>query len=60
MGRKPNALITEFFVRGRKLQDSSNRYHMTCRACHQEVNTRYQARGSLTLLTMYCVMSIVS
>jgi hypothetical protein len=33
MGRKPNQLILEFFERGPKLQDSSNRYQHTCKAC---------------------------
>ena len=33
MGRKPNQLILEFFDRGPKLEDASNRYQHTCRAC---------------------------
>ncbi|MCJ1251660.1 hypothetical protein MMC30_008895 [Trapelia coarctata] len=33
MGRKPNQLITEFFIRGPKLEDASNRYEYTCKAC---------------------------
>ncbi|KAK2761572.1 hypothetical protein FQN54_001400 [Arachnomyces sp. PD_36] len=33
MGRKPNQLILEFFIRGQKLEDSSNRYQHTCKAC---------------------------
>ena len=33
MGRKPNQLILEFFVRGQKLEDNSNRYQHTCKAC---------------------------
>ncbi|KAL1306897.1 hypothetical protein AAFC00_005541 [Neodothiora populina] len=33
MGRKPNALILEFFERGPKLNDQSNRYQHTCRRC---------------------------
>lgn len=33
MGRKPNQLILEFFVRGQKLEDASNRYQHTCKAC---------------------------
>lgn len=33
MGRKPNPLITEFFIRGAKLNDSTNRYQHTCRRC---------------------------
>ena len=33
MGRKPNQLILEFFDRGPKLEDASNRYQHTCKAC---------------------------
>lgn len=33
MGRKPNPLILEFFERGPKLTDNSNRYPHRCRAC---------------------------
>ena len=33
MGRKPNQLILEFFDRGAKLPDGSNRYEHTCKAC---------------------------
>ena len=33
MGRKPNQLILEFFERGQKLEDASNRYQHTCKAC---------------------------
>ena len=33
MGRKPNQLILEFFHRGPKLEDASNRYQHTCKAC---------------------------
>jgi hypothetical protein len=33
MGRKPNPLILEYFERGQKLNDSSNRYAHTCKAC---------------------------
>lgn len=33
MGRKPNAIISEFFHRGQKLPDSSNRYEHTCKFC---------------------------
>ena len=33
MGRKPNQLIVEFFERGAKLADASNRYQYTCKAC---------------------------
>ncbi|GAM86161.1 hypothetical protein ANO11243_041720 [Dothideomycetidae sp. 11243] len=33
MGRKPNPLILEFFSRGPKLEDQSNRYEHTCKMC---------------------------
>ena len=33
MGRKPNQLVLEFFDRGVKLPDGSNRYEHTCKAC---------------------------
>ncbi|KAI5288602.1 hypothetical protein KEM54_005091 [Ascosphaera aggregata] len=35
MGRKPNAIVTEFFNRGAKLHDASNRYEHTCKLCGQ-------------------------
>lgn len=35
MGRKPNAIVSEFFSRGAKLHDSSNRYEHTCKLCGQ-------------------------
>ena len=37
MGRKPNALSLEFFARGAKLNDQSNRYEHTCRRCGEVV-----------------------
>lgn len=33
MGRKPNPLILEYFNRGPKLEDASNRYQHTCKSC---------------------------
>ncbi|WPG99660.1 Hypothetical protein R9X50_00247900 [Acrodontium crateriforme] len=33
MGRRPNRLVVEFFHRGPKLDDSSNRYEHTCKRC---------------------------
>ncbi|KAL8700587.1 MAG: hypothetical protein Q9224_000903, partial [Gallowayella concinna] len=33
MGRKPNQLVIEYFDRGAKLEDNSNRYEHTCKAC---------------------------
>lgn len=38
MGRKPNALILEFFERGAKLADQSNRYEHTCKRCGEVVS----------------------
>ncbi|KAK5164966.1 uncharacterized protein LTR77_009631 [Saxophila tyrrhenica] len=35
MGRRPNQLVVEFFERGEKLGDNSNRYRHTCRRCGQ-------------------------
>lgn len=37
MGRKPHPLISEFFRRGKKLGDTSNRYEQTCRCCDERV-----------------------
>lgn len=37
MGRKPNQLILEFFERGPKLDDASNRYQHTCKSCGEKV-----------------------
>ncbi|KAI1373677.1 hypothetical protein F4677DRAFT_214783 [Hypoxylon crocopeplum] len=36
MGRKPNPLILEFFERGAKLNDNSNRYQHRCKACGED------------------------
>lgn len=33
MGRKPNQLVLEYFDRGAKLEDNSNRYEHRCKAC---------------------------
>ena len=33
MGRKPNPIILEYFNRGPKLEDASNRYQHTCKSC---------------------------
>lgn len=37
MGRRPNAVVGEFFLRGQKLDDSSNRYQHTCKKCGEHV-----------------------
>lgn len=36
MGRKPNALIVEYFHRGAKIADASNRYEHTCKRCGEQ------------------------
>ncbi|KAL8667419.1 MAG: hypothetical protein Q9202_000635 [Teloschistes flavicans] len=33
MGRKPNQLVLEYFDRGARLTDNSNRYEQRCKAC---------------------------
>lgn len=33
MGRKPNQLVLEYFDRGPRLTDNSNRYEQRCKAC---------------------------
>ncbi|KAI4177261.1 MAG: hypothetical protein LQ348_005866 [Seirophora lacunosa] len=35
MGRRPNQRVLEYFDRGARLEDHSNRYEHTCRACGQ-------------------------
>ncbi|KAK3306969.1 uncharacterized protein B0T15DRAFT_432092 [Chaetomium strumarium] len=48
MGRRPNALILQYFERGPKLQDQSNRYPHTCKACGEHF-----PRGRLDSLTSH-------
>ncbi len=50
MGRKPNALILEFFIRGQKLEDASNRYQHTCKACGEKF-----PKGRIDSLTNHLV-----
>lgn len=38
MGRRPNIIVAEFFSRGAKLEDASNRYQHTCRRCGELVS----------------------
>lgn len=38
MGRRPKAIVAEFFQRGQKLDDSSNRYEHTCKKCGDHVS----------------------
>lgn len=37
MGRRPNQLVLEFFQRGQKLPDASNRYEHSCKRCGEAV-----------------------
>ncbi|KAK4454356.1 hypothetical protein QBC34DRAFT_157527 [Podospora aff. communis PSN243] len=46
MGRRPNPLIGQYFDRGAKLPDQSNRYPHTCRQCGEHF-----PRGRLDTLT---------
>lgn len=50
MGRKPNQLILEFFERGQKLEDASNRYQHTCKACGEKF-----PKGRIDSLTQHLV-----
>ena len=50
MGRKPNQLILEFFNRGPKLEDSSNRYQHTCKSCGERF-----PKGRIDSLTNHLV-----
>lgn len=42
MGRRPNQLILEFFERGPKLEDASNRYQHTCKSCGEKVGEAHR------------------
>ncbi|PGH14171.1 hypothetical protein AJ80_06040 [Polytolypa hystricis UAMH7299] len=53
MGRKPNAIVSEFFSRGAKLRDSSNRYEHTCKLCGQNF-PKGRADSLLSHLTKTC------
>jgi hypothetical protein len=50
MGRKPNQLILEYFTRGPKLEDASNRYQHTCKACGEKF-----PKGRIDSLTTHLV-----
>ncbi|KAJ9647753.1 hypothetical protein H2199_001527 [Coniosporium tulheliwenetii] len=50
MGRKPNPLILEYFERGAKLEDSSNRYQHTCKSCGEKF-----PKGRIDSLTAHLV-----
>lgn len=36
MGRKPNPIILQYFDRGPKLEDASNRYQHSCKQCGEQ------------------------
>jgi hypothetical protein len=42
MGRRPKAWVRRFFDRGAKLDDASNRYEHTCKACGEEVRIQIE------------------
>ncbi|KAF2131316.1 hypothetical protein P153DRAFT_394666 [Dothidotthia symphoricarpi CBS 119687] len=48
MGRRPNQLILEYFERGPKLEDASNRYQHTCKSCGERF-----AKGRIDSLTSH-------
>lgn len=48
MGRKRNPLITEFFDRGAKLKDNSNRYAYRCKLCGEDFS-----KGRVETLTTH-------
>ncbi|KAL5458700.1 hypothetical protein PMIN06_003165 [Paraphaeosphaeria minitans] len=50
MGRRPNQLILEFFERGPKLEDASNRYQHTCKSCGEKF-----PKGRIDSLTNHLV-----
>lgn len=50
MGRRPNQLILEFFERGPKLEDASNRYQHTCKTCGEKF-----PKGRIDSLTTHLV-----
>ncbi|KAK3990019.1 hypothetical protein QBC44DRAFT_369337 [Cladorrhinum sp. PSN332] len=53
MGRRPNALILQYFERGPKLKDQSNRYPHTCKACGEHF-PRGRLDSLMTHLTKKC------
>ncbi|KAF1936555.1 hypothetical protein EJ02DRAFT_459433 [Clathrospora elynae] len=50
MGRRPNQLILEYFERGPKLEDASNRYQHTCKSCGEKF-----PKGRIDSLTNHLV-----
>ena len=53
MGRKPNQVILQYFNRGSKLDDASNRYQHTCRACGEHF-PKGRIEALITHLTKKC------
>ncbi|KAH0844882.1 hypothetical protein FOPE_09326 [Fonsecaea pedrosoi] len=53
MGRRPNPLMAEFFERGPKIGDASNRYEQTCRRCGEHFS-RGRSEAMVTHLTKKC------
>ncbi|KIW95366.1 uncharacterized protein Z519_03950 [Cladophialophora bantiana CBS 173.52] len=53
MGRRPNPLMAEFFERGAKIGDSSNRYEQTCKRCGEHFS-RGRTESMVTHLTKKC------
>ena len=53
MGRKPNQVILQYFSRGVKLDDASNRYQHTCKACGEHF-PKGRIEGLINHLTKKC------
>ncbi|KAF2162340.1 hypothetical protein M409DRAFT_58437 [Zasmidium cellare ATCC 36951] len=53
MGRRPNAVVSEYFTRGNKVADASNRYSHTCRKC-DEVFPKGRADNLISHLLRRC------
>lgn len=53
MGRRPNPLMVEFFERGAKIGDSSNRYEQTCKRCGEHIQ-RGRSEAMILHLTKRC------
>lgn len=53
MGRKPNPTILEYFERGPKLNDNSNRYPHTCKQCG-EIFPKGRIDSLMTHITKKC------
>lgn len=52
MGRKANPLVDEFFERGAKIEDKSNRYEHTCKKCGAEVRLCEQVVLSFRIIDL--------